>query len=683
MLRSLLLALCTVSGFAQQLPNASLLEQPPRPERALPCPAVDSWSTPAEKSCYRTTPRYAETMAYVRRIAQAAPHQVRIERFGVTGEGRALVAVVVSRDGVFSPAALHRGKRPVVFIQNSIHAGEMDGKDASLALLRDILITRKQARLLERAVLVIVPIYNPDGHEHFGPFNRINQNGPEQMGWRTNATGQNLNRDYLKADAPETRGFLREWQRWLPDFFVDDHVTDGADYQYDVTFSIETDGPVSGWVRQTLEPELFQRVTASGHVIAPYLEFAGLTPDTGITAAAATPRFSTGFARQQNRPGMLVEMHMLKDYRTRVTGNYELLRALLEVVNRDATKLVEANQRADRETVARGRAHNQKLALRYEATGESEPFALKAYRWKVEHSEISGDGWVQYSHEPVTISVPRQTTLRATVEAKIPAAYIVPAQWTEVIARLELHGVRLKRLTKPWTGEVESYRCATPQWQVQPFEGHHLADWHDTEQTPACIPGRERMSFPAGSVVVPMAQRAARIAMQWLEPQGPDSALRWGFFDSIFEQKEYGEGYVLERLARNMQEADPKLKAEFAQRVASDAKFAASPDERLNWFLRRSPWWDRRIGLYPVGKLDSLRGLPLPKPPARKEADQDPDYDPEIPDRAGDDFGGGTYIFSVLHLPCLSTFTGKSWGAGSAGPRCAVLRHAAPMPRGS
>lgn len=595
---------------------------------------VNSWSTPAEKSCYRATPRYAETMDYVRRIAQAAPHQVKIENFGVSGEGRALVAVVVSRDGEFSPQALHRAKRPVVFIQNSIHAGEMDGKDASLALLRDILVSKKLARLIDRAVLVIVPIYNVDGHEHFGPFNRINQNGPEQMGWRANATQQNLNRDYLKADTPETRGFLREWKRWLPDFFVDNHVTDGADYQYDVTFAIETDGPALPWVRKTLEPELFQRVTESGHVIAPFLDLVGRTPDTGISTASTPPRFSTGFALQQNRPGMLVEIHMLKDYQTRVTGNYEILRALLAVVNRDATKLVEANQRADRETVARGRAHKASLALRYRATGETEPFQFKAYRWKIEHSDISGDDWVQYSHDPVTITVPRQTTLKATAEAKIPAAYIIPAQWTDVIARLELHGLRLKRLRTPWTGEVNTYRCTAPQWQPQPFEGRHPASWPDGEKTPACTPLRQKMSFPAGSVVVPMDQRAARIAMHWLEPLAPDSALQWGFFDAIFEQKEYGEAYVLERLARNLLAADAKLKAEFEQKVASDQKFAASPRERLNWFLERSPWWDQRIGLYPVGKVDSIRELPLPKPQARKEADEDPDYDPDIPDRA-------------------------------------------------
>lgn len=600
----------------------------------MKCPAVNAWSTPAEKSCYHTTPRYAETMEYIRRLARAAPHQVKIEDFGKTGEGRALIAVVVSRDGVFSPAVLHRLKRPVVFIQSSIHAGEMDGKDASLALLRDILVTKKQARLVERAVLVVVPIYNADGHERFGPFNRINQNGPEQMGWRTNATQQNLNRDYLKADALETRGFLREWNHWLPDFLVDNHVTDGADYQYDVTFSIETDGPATVWVRKTLEPELFQRVTATGHVIAPYLDFVGQTPDTGITTGVATPRFSNGFAKQQNRPGMLVEMHMLKDYQTRVTGNYELLRALLAVVNRDATKLVEANQRADRETIGRGRAHHATLPLRYQPTGESDPFAFKAYRWKIEHSDVSGGDWVQYSHDPVTITVPRQTTLKVTAEAKIPAAYIIPAQWTEVIARLELHGLVLKRLAKSWTGEVSTYRCTTPQWQAEPFEGHHVAAWRNADKTPACTVIHEKMSFLVGSVVVPMDQRAARIAMQWLEPQGPDSALQWGFFDSIFEQKEYGEGYVLERLARNLLAADPKLKTEFEQKVASDPKFASNPHERLNWFLQRSPWWDQRIGLYPVGKVDSIRELPIRRPATSKEADEDPDYDPAIPDRA-------------------------------------------------
>jgi len=210
-------------------------------------PEAADWRTPAEMSDYRTTPRYAETMAYARRLVAAAPGALRLETFGRTGEGRDLVVVIASKNGVFDPAALHRAGRPVVLVQNSIHAGEMDGKDACLALLRDMAITRRRAALLDNAVLVVIPIYNADGHERFGPFNRINQNGPEETGWRTQSRNLNLNRDYMKADTPETRAFLRLWNRWLPDLFVDTHVTDGADFQYDTTYGIDTGPSGSAW----------------------------------------------------------------------------------------------------------------------------------------------------------------------------------------------------------------------------------------------------------------------------------------------------------------------------------------------------------------------------------------------------------------------------------------------------
>jgi len=238
-------------------------------------PTAD-WRTPTEISDYRTTPRYDETMAYIHRVAAAAPKQVRVESFGKTGEGRDLVAVTVSKDGVFDPTALHAAHRPIVLIQNAIHAGEMDGKDSCLALLRDMVITKSRAALLERAVVVIIPIYNADGHERFGAYNRINQNGPEQMGWRTQSQNLNLNRDYVKADAPETRAFLKLWNKWLPDFFVDDHVTDGADYQYDVTVGLEA-GPnlfaaTAKWINDSLYPALKKSVDAAGHLLAPYID---------------------------------------------------------------------------------------------------------------------------------------------------------------------------------------------------------------------------------------------------------------------------------------------------------------------------------------------------------------------------------------------------------------------------
>src|ERR1700744_3675895 len=232
------------------------------------------WLTPTEKSGYRTTPDYAETMAYLNRVAAAAPGEVKIERFGETGEGRELDIVIASKDGVFDPTAIHTSHRPIVLVQNSIHAGEMDGKDSCLALLRDMVISKTQTALLDNAVFVFIPMYNADGHERRSPYNRINQDGPAEMGWRGNGTNLNLNRDYLKADTPETRAFMKMFHAWLPDFFVDDHVTDGADYQYDVTFTID-DGPnvyapTAKWIDDVVNPTLVKDVDAvPGHLASP------------------------------------------------------------------------------------------------------------------------------------------------------------------------------------------------------------------------------------------------------------------------------------------------------------------------------------------------------------------------------------------------------------------------------
>jgi murein tripeptide amidase MpaA len=583
------------------------------------------WSTPAERSGYRTTPDHEETMAYVRRVAAAAPRQVRLEPFGTSGEGRTLWTVIVSGDGVFAPAAIRRAGRPVVLIQNGIHAGEIDGKDASLALLRELVITKTQAALLRKAVIVILPVYNVDGHERVSRYHRINQNGPEEMGWRTNAANLNLNRDYIKADAPETRAFLKLWNRWLPDFFFDNHVTDGADYQYDITYGVDhgpdVDPGIARWVEESLMPELERRVNASGHKIGPFINLAEESdPAKGMTTGQSPPRFSTGYTVLQNRPGMLVEMHMLKDYKTRVTGNYELLRAALEIINRDAERLVGLNRAADAATVEAGR-HGGRVALTLDPTGETEPFEYLGVKYRIRESEVSGDRWIEYTGEPVTMTIPRQTRLKVTRSVTLPVAYIVPAPWTRVIEVLAAHGLKMQRATKAFTAEVDVYRCGTPAWQARPFEGRHPASLSgramgDAGFPPAgearsgCEPATRRVRYPAGSVVVAMDQRAAKVAAHFLEPEGPDSALAWGFFDAIFERKEYGEAYVLEKLAREMMAGDAKLKEEFAARVATDKEFAASPAARLDFFYRRSPYWDERIGVYPVGRLRPRDGVP-------------------------------------------------------------------------
>ena len=585
------------------------------------------WQTPAEKSGYRTTPDYAETMAYLDRVAAAAPGKVKIERFGQTGEGRELDIVIASKDGVFDPVAIHASHRPIVLVQNSIHAGEMDGKDSCLALLRDMVITNTQAALLDNAVFVFIPMYNADGHERRSPYNRINQNGPDEMGWRGNGTNLNLNRDYLKSDTPETRAFMKMFHQWLPDFFVDDHVTDGADYQYDVTFTIDDGpnvyGPTARWIDDVVTPTLVKQVDAvPGHLASPtYITLNDDSdPAKGLGFNDDPPRFSTGYMILENRPGMLVELHMLKDYKTRVTGNYEILRALMQVVNRDADKLIKLNADADADAARLG-SHplgNQQFPLRLSWSGETTPFLFRGYRYTRQLSEVSGTMWVKYSHEPWDVSLPLATGFKVTASTIPPAAYIIPRQWAHVIDVLAAHQVEMQRTSAPWTGRVETYHCSGMEWNRAPFEGRHPLFPGEGATEPGkfghCDLVTETVTYPAGSAVVQLNQRLSKVALQWLEPEGPDSAMAWGFFDSIFEQKEYGESYVVEKLAREMMDKDPKIKEEFERKIQNDPQFAANPYARLEFFYDHSPWYAaNRVGEYPVGRLMKLDGVPLAK----------------------------------------------------------------------
>jgi murein tripeptide amidase MpaA len=584
---------------------------------------VPDWRTPAEIDDYRTTPDYATTLGYLERIARAYPEMVHVESFGTTGEGRDLKIVVVSRGALFEPEAIRAAGRAILLVQNSIHAGEMDGKDACLALLRDLVQDEERGHLLDRVVLVFIPVYNIDGHERRSAYSRINQRGPELAGWRANGTNLNLNRDYMKADAPETRAFLRMFHRWRPDFFVDNHVTDGADFQYDVTFLLDvtTDvfPPTGEWLRTSVTPELVRRVNATGHLAFPGPIFLNdeSDPARGLAFHDNPPRFSTGFMILENRPGLLVELHMLKDYRTRVTGDYELLRALLEVLNAEAPTLRALNEKADRAAADLVSGGHERFPLCLEWSGESFPTPFLGFEFEREPSEVSGATKIRYKTTPWNVTLPVNDGVRVAISVVPPAGYIIPPQWREVIGVLEAHAVSMQRTTSPWTGPVERYRCSGMQWPGKPFEGRFpiLRGGNVERQIGVfgtCTMSREALTFPAGSTVVPLRQRLSKVVIHWLEPEAPDSALRWGFFAPIFEQKESGDAYVLEKLAQEELAKNPGLKAEFERRVRTDAGFASDPHARLSFFYDRSPWGAaNRVGEYPVGRLISLDGLPL------------------------------------------------------------------------
>src|SRR5262245_52548642 len=348
------------------------------------------WRTHAEVTDYRETPNYDDTVAYARRLAHASP-AIEYHGFGVSGEGRELPLVIAFETATFTPEAARAAGKAVVLIEASIHSGEPDGKDAGFALLRDIAITKTSAGILENVVLLFIPIYNTDGHERASRYNRINQNGPEEMGWRTTSTYQNLNRDYMKADTPETRAWLRLWNEWDPDLFIDCHVTDGADYRCNITYHHEhhagVDDAVIAWERDVFGGRVAPATEAAGNVISWYLEFIDNRDLTlGTRDFNGSPRFSTGYVPIRNRAGILIETHMIKDYRSRVIGTYDFLHAALTEANRDPERLLKIGREADARTLAIGETYDPDIVfpLDFELTDEATPFQLKAFNYETE-----------------------------------------------------------------------------------------------------------------------------------------------------------------------------------------------------------------------------------------------------------------------------------------------------------
>ena len=589
-------------GLTLTLPTASDPQAwlPPAPawsgdSEKLIAAADDPWQTPAERMALEDTPDYAETLAYLRRLATASP-LIHLQTFGKTAQGRELVVVIASREKTITPEALRASGKPVLLAQAGIHAGEIDGKDAGLMLLRDIAL-RDQTALLDHAHLLFVPVFNADGHERRSPWNRPNQRGPRHMGWRTTAQNLNLNRDYVKADAPEMRAMLELYSRWQPDLVLDIHVTDGIDYQYDITFGYNGwDGGfaysprIARWLEQHFRGEVAHALSEAGHIPGG-LVFALNNRDLneGLDDGAHPPRFSVGYGDLRRTPTVLVENHSLKPYRQRVLGTYVLLQAALQSLGKHAAAL----QTAIREDQA---ARPATLPMNWGnagATSRLDYFAGIAY--EEYESPASGTKEVRWTGQPAKYPNLPVRRDRAAAILQRPKAYWVPVSKPDVIERLRLHGIRMQTLTEPRTLTLQMYRLVDPKPSALPFEGRHTVTTKVRTET------REE-TFPAGSVRIDTDQPLGDLAVVMLEPESDDSLLAWGFFPEILQRTEYIEGYVAAPMAEAMLREDPKLRAEFEAKLAAEPEFAADPQARLAWFYARSQFHDARYLLYPVGR---------------------------------------------------------------------------------
>ncbi|RMG47686.1 MAG: carboxypeptidase [Acidobacteria bacterium] len=598
--------------FRRLIPSAALLASaaalpphpaaeavlPPAPKwdgasRRLALPPDHPWATPAERELFRHTPRYDETMAWLSRLAEASP-RVTLVTIGRSPEGRAIVMAVASREGEATPEALRRSGRPTVLAQAGIHAGEIDGKDAGMMLLRDLTVGGRERALLEGANLLFVPIFNVDGHERFSRFGRVNQRGPEETGWRTTAKNLNLNRDYAKLDAPEMRALVRVLREWAPDLYLDLHVTDGADYQYDITFG--WNGPhahspaIARWLDEVYRPAVSQALRREGHVPGPLVFPAdGRDPSRGIVGWTASPRYSTGYGDARHLPTVLVENHSLKGYERRVLGTYVLLRETLRVAAEHGAEL--------RESIAADRRRRRaNVPLDWRVPDEKPPEIEFLGVSSREHlSPVTGTPVMEWTGRPVVLRVPYAIASEPAKSVSRPDAYWIPPAWTEVIDRLSWHGIRFERQVAPRRLRLAYYRLSAPELDERPFEGRVRVS------AAVSVEVREE-TWPAGSVRVPTDQELGDLAVLLLEPESPDSLFRWGFFLPVLQRTEYIEPYVLEPLARAMLEEDPDLRAEFLRRLESDEAFRGDPAARLRFFYERTPYFDERYLLYPVAR---------------------------------------------------------------------------------
>jgi hypothetical protein len=423
------------------------------------------------------------------------------------------------------------------------------------------------------------------------------------MGWRTNARNLNLNRDYAKADTPEMQSLLKALATWNPDLYVDIHVTDGIDYQYDITWGYGGEQgyspSISRWLSGVLDPPVLRELERQGHIPG-YLVFAGgEDPDRGLFLwSASSPRYSDGYGASRHLPTILVENHSLKPYRQRVLGTYVLLASVLETVGKNRDSLMQA--------IAEDRSRRpSQLALSWKVpeSPTAEMIDFKGVEWRAEDSAISGGKKVVWLGTPVAKTLPRVAPTAVDLVVERPVAYWVPGAWCDVIERLALHGIEMETLSRTLEVEVEMYRLHEATLANQPFEGRVMVD-------PGVTPRVEhrREIYPPGSVRVPLDQPLGDLAAQLLEPQAADSFFRWGFFLEIMSRTEYVEGYVIDPMAERMLAADADLKVAFLKRLAEDAEFAADAGARRRWFYERTPFFDERWLLYPVGREVAVTG---------------------------------------------------------------------------
>jgi len=618
-IRSAICTLCTLSvlSAAAQSILPPVMEWRGKSEALIAKP-TNPWITAAERSDFVTTPDYKETMSWFKKLAAASPLLTMIS-IGKSVEGRDIFIIIASTEKNITAAALKKSTKPLLLAQAGIHSGEIDGKDAGMMLLRDIAFGNKQS-LLDKVNFLFIPILSVDAHERSSAYNRPNQRGPQNMGWRTNAQNLNLNRDYAKLDTKEIRSAIQVINQYDPVLYMDLHVTDGADYQYDITYGgIGKQGYSNGirnWLENVHKTYTGKELTSNGHIPGPLLNALNNNDfSQGNIVTTGGPRFSDSYGDLRHLAAILVENHSLKPYKQRVLGTYVLLESTLKLLATEGQSLKEITKTDKAVRVAKfpmaWKVPQMKNTVSFDTRSNpttadatvAAPDSLKllGIAAVIRKSVVTNSDYVEWQGKAVTMTVADYKSTEPFEFITRPKGYWVPAACDDIIARLKLHGIKMDIISQPREVSVEMYRITGHVFEddnhiMQPFEGHMQV----TGTTKSEI---RKQLFPPGSVYISTDQPLGDLAMMLLEPTSKDSYFSWGFFHSIFNRTEYMEVYVMEPMAKKMLNESPALQKEFEEKKAADKVFANDQNAILTWFYSKTKYYDDRYLLYPVGRV--------------------------------------------------------------------------------
>lgn len=553
------------------------------------------FTTIFEKSNGLETATYQQTISYYKDLAEAFS-TVKIDSIGATDSGLPLHIITLNPSANFNYEKIRKNKR-ILLINNGIHPGESDGIDATMMLFRDL--AQGKIKTPEHTVLVTIPVYNIGGSLNRNSTTRTNQNGPKEYGFRGNARNYDLNRDFIKNDTKNAKTFAQIFHLVQPDVFIDNHVSNGADYQYTLTHLFtqhnKLGGDLGNYLNTKMKPNLEQKLANKNWDITPYVNVFNSVPEKGFSQFMDSPRYSTGYTTLWNTLGMMVETHMLKPYKPRVEGTYQLMVSMIDIIEEDYETIKTLRNNFNLQLIEKN-----KYPLAWEIdTTKSTTLNFKGYEGKMIASELTGQQRLKYNtSKPFTKQVKYQDYFKPKIEVTIPKAYIIPQGHWEIIELLQLNAIEIETLKTDSVIEVEQYKINTFETRKSAYEGHYQ---HYNTTVNAST---KKIGFKKGDYIVNTNQKGLRYLLETLEPQAPDSFFNWNFFDTILQQKEGFSPYVWEDKAKELLDKNPALKATFETKKQTEKEFANNWYAQLDWLHKKSDNYEKAHLQYPIYRLN-------------------------------------------------------------------------------